>query len=208
MTKQKQIIAVDIDDVLSASAAGFARYSNKRWGASLTADDYDEDWSKFWGVSMKEALHRVEAVYGSDLFGSYAALDGALPVLHELKKRYHLVVVTSRRRSLQAETEVWLDRNFPQIFSAVHYAGLYDEDESTQSVREALKRNKAELCGQIGANYLIDDQLKHCLAAAERGVQVLLFGNYRWNRTNQKLSDRITEVHSWQAVKEYFDVQS
>ncbi|HJQ08525.1 MAG TPA: hypothetical protein VJ836_03545 [Candidatus Saccharimonadales bacterium] len=44
MKQHRRIIAVDIDDVLSASAEGFVVFSNKQWGTRLTLDDYTEDW--------------------------------------------------------------------------------------------------------------------------------------------------------------------
>ena len=46
----RQIIAIDIDDVLAESAKVFIEYSNNTWGTSLTVGDYIEDWSKMWQV--------------------------------------------------------------------------------------------------------------------------------------------------------------
>ncbi len=203
----KRVIAVDIDDVLSASAVGFAKFSNERWGSSLTADDYDEDWSKFWGVPLEEGIKRAGELHDAGLFGSYDTIGQALLVLQSLKGRYDLIVVTSRRQRIKPETDAWLAWNFPGIFSAVHYAGFYDRDKQTD-VRKALVQHKAALCWELGVDYLVDDQLKHCLGAAECGVGALLFGNYRWNRVAEKLPAGVTEVHNWNEVKDYFDSKS
>ena len=203
----KRIIAVDIDDVLSGSAAGLAKYSNERWNADVAAEDYDEDWAKFWRVSPEEAIRRADELHEAGVFGRHDPIAEALPAVIELKKHYKLIVVTSRRRRLQAETEAWLDRNFPGVFSEVHYAGFFDNDASAHDVKKALVQHKADLCRELGANYLIDDQLKHCIAAADCGVQALLFGNYRWNRMD-KLPKGITEVHGWEDVRRYFNAKS
>ena len=40
------------------------------------------------------------------------------------------------------------------------------------------KLTKGMLAKEIKADYLIDDQLKHCSAAAELGIPALLFGVY------------------------------
>ena len=67
-----------------------------------------------------------------------------------------------------------------------------------------LKATKADIVKQIGADYLIDDQPKHCFAAAEAGITSLLFGDYRWNR-NVKLPEGVVKVRTWHEVLEYFD---
>jgi len=195
----KQVIAVDVDDVLSASASGFAAFSNRRWGAGVTADDYDEDWAKFWKVPLEVALQRREEAHASGVFGDYATVDKAVDVLSRLKTDYDLIVVTSRQLKLKPETDAWIARHFPNIFSAVHYAGIWD----TQDVKNALRQHKAGICQQLGADFLIDDQLKHCIGAAECGMRALLFGNYKWNRADN-LHENITEVHTWDEVGEYF----
>jgi uncharacterized HAD superfamily protein len=199
----KKVIAIDIDDVLSASAEGFAAFSNKRWNANVTADDYDEDWSKFWKVPLEVALTRREEAHASGTFSTYAVIEKATEALNQLKERFELIVVTSRQKRLKPETDAWLAKHFPDIFSTVHYAGIWDTDD----VKAAIKKHKAELCRELGADYLIDDQLKHCLGAAECGMQALLFGNYKWNRSSE-LPKNITEVYSWDDVLRYFNGKS
>jgi len=202
----KQTIAVDVDDVLSASVPGFTAYSNKRWNMDLTVDQYDEDWAKFWGIPYEEALVRAAELHESDMFGMFEHFKEAIPVLQKLKEQYDLIVLTSRRLSIKPLTTEWLDRHFPDIFSAVHFAGFYDD---TKNLRESLKKSKGDLCQQLGADYLIDDQLKHCIAAADCGVQSLLFGNYGWNKLPAKeaKAKNITVVHTWDDVARYFDAK-
>jgi len=203
----KPIIAVDVDDVLSASVPGFTAYSNKRWDLNLTVDQYDEDWAKFWGIPYEEALARAAELHESDMFGSFAHFEEALPVLKKLKEKYDLIVLTSRRLSIKPATTEWIDRHFSGIFSAVHFAGFYDD---TKNLHESLKKTKGDLCRQLGADYLVDDQPKHCLAASTCGVQSLLFGNYGWNKiaADEAEAKNITIVHTWDDVARYFDAKS
>ena len=62
---------------------------------------------------------------------------------------------------------------------------------------------KAEICAEIGADYLVDDQPKHCLAAAKAGIKTILFGDYKWNR-DTKLMPNMVRAKNWQEVLEYF----
>jgi len=111
-------------------------------------------------------------------------------------------VVTSRRREASKDTIDWIKRHFGDVFEEIHFAGIWDNLDG--NVLEKLKLDKTEICKQIGADYLIDDQPKHCIAAADAGIKALLFGDYKWNR-NTKLKTGMTRVNNWQEVLEYFD---
>jgi FMN phosphatase YigB (HAD superfamily) len=203
-TASKRTIAVDVDDVLAAFAKGFTDYSNKKWGTHLVPDDYDEHWGVMWRIDEQEAVKRGEEIHAnaSGILMSLAHNPEAKGVLVELSKRHKLVIVTSRRRAVQKDTLEWVDRYFKGIFDEVHFAGIWDDDNRDLNLR--LKATKAEIIKQIGADYLIDDQPKHCIAAAEAGIKALLFGDYRWTR-GVKLRPNMTKVKNWQEVLEYFD---
>lgn len=199
---RKPVIAVDIDDVLAENAAGFTAFSNERWGTHLTPEDYQEDWSKMWQVDHEEAERRAVEFHESDRMRSYASDTGAATVLEELKKRFDVLIITSRRAQMKKDTEDWITQHYPGIFAdgAVHFAGIWDE-----GISEArYARTKGELAHLLHADYLIDDQLKHCVAVAELGIEALLFGEYQWNRAPQ-LPEKVTRVKDWGEVKAFFD---
>lgn len=195
-------IAVDIDDVLAANAEGFVEYSNKKWGTNLKVDDYDEHWAQVWRVSDHEAEERAKDYATSGVHRQFQKLDHAETVLPQLAKNYKLTVVTSRRKVMSEDNKAWIKEHFPGVFSEIHYAGIWD-----QIGLGRINVTKAEFCKRIGADYLIDDQLKHCLAAADAGIEALLFGDYSWNRA-ESLPPEVIRVKDWQAVLEYFDAKS
>jgi hypothetical protein len=125
----------------------------------------------------------------------------AMPALKKLAKEFDLVAVTSRRVVLKPETDVWMGHHFPHLFKELHYAGIWDEI-TPDSIGHALKRTKAELCREIAADYLIDDQIKHCIGAAEAGVAALLFGA----APGLKAPVGVTPVQHWKDVESYFHV--
>lgn len=199
----RQIIAVDIDDVLLASAEQFVAYSNKKWGTRLTVEDYDEHWGEMWGIDDAELTRRSKHIHGSGVQTTFTHDDTAKPVLEELAKSFELIITTSRTRIVQKGTLEWLDLHYPGIFSDVHFAGIWDGDHE---YNHANTLTKGDLHERVRASYVIDDHPKHCFAAAERGIKTLLFGEYPWNR-GLKLPPNVTRVKDWRAVKEYFDAQ-
>ena len=175
---RRKTIAVDIDDVLAVNAQAFLAYSNEKWGTRLTIDDFSENWATMWGVDHPAVIVRSEKIIEDKLFSSFEHFDDALPVLRKLTKKYNLVIATSRRTLLVKDTLEWINQYFPDIFSEIYYAGIWDDDTKRQ---HAHLKTKGDLVKQIGANYLIDDQPKHCIAAARAGVKTVLFGDYPWN---------------------------
>lgn len=195
-------IAVDIDDVLALSAKDFIAFTNQRWGTNLTIDDFDEHWAKVWQVDHEEELKRKDEFLSSGIIKNYDHFPEAIEVLKALKKNYKLVVLTSRVKALNQDTQNWINKNFKGLFSEIHLSGIWD-DPNQLSI-EKIHYTKAEVFRKIGADYLIDDQLKHCIGVSKAGMPALLFGDYAWNQTESKLPKNITRVKDWYEVLEYF----
>lgn len=196
--KPKRIIAVDIDDVLSLHAEAFVEYSNRTFHTKFNVDDYDEHWADLWGIDNEELERRVQAYHDSGVMEAYQPRDGAISVLKRLTLDYSLIVITSRKTAMTEITTAWLTRHYPDIFSSVHHAGMWDiVDESS------VHATKAKLSKELGASFIIDDQLKHCVESAEIGIKALLFGDYKWNHTDS-LPLGVTRCKDWAEVEEYF----
>jgi len=202
----RKIIAVDIDDVLAANAEGFVEFSNSRWGTHLKAEDYTEHWAELWGIERDDAERRRETILNKKLFVSYKFFDDAMPVLKKLKGEvYRLVVVSSRGSRVQKDTVDWLKKEYGTIFDGIYFADMWDRKDI--SLEERLKRTKIDVLKRVQADFLIDDQPKHCIVAAESGITALLFGDYKCNR-GIKMIQNMVRVKNWGEVGEYFDAQS
>lgn len=195
----KPIIAVDVDDVIVSEAEFVIEYSNKHWGHSLSIDDYRENWSEMWQAGHEEVERRADILHAPGVVQHYRILDDAQDALKRLSNNYKMVILTSRRRIVRDETLAWLADNFEEIFEEVHFTGFWDIPG-----RGGHSLTKADLSKQIGANYLIDDQPKHCFAAAEAGIRALLFGDYAASR-QLELPDSVVRCKDWQTVLEYFE---
>jgi uncharacterized HAD superfamily protein len=205
----KQVIAVDVDDVLAASVETWVAYSNKRWGTNLTAEDYDEDWAKMWSVDRATESQRAQEIYASRIVREFKHYPEAKEVLERLNHKYELVIATSRVLAVRQDTLDWLDKHYGDIFKHVHHSGIYDMISERPIHKEGVQMlTKTKLVQQLGADFLIDDQLKHCVDAAKAGIETILFGNYPWNRLIGRLPARVTRCADWAAVWEYFDARS
>jgi len=198
----KKTIAIDIDDVLSKSADGFIKYSNERWGLNLRTEDYEERWAVMWGTDSTETESRAVEFHDSGVVRDYVPDAEAAQVLSRLAKKYKLVVVTSRRVVLKWWTQEWLEKHFAGMFAEVHFAGFYDNLDDNLKQKHHLG-TKGEIAHRVGADYLIDDQLKHVVTAAELGVKAILFGSYKWNQVSN-LPQAVTRCKNWKEIEEYF----
>lgn len=196
--KNKSIIAIDIDDVLSENATFFTEFSNKEFNTNLKPEDYIEDWSELWNVDNEELDRRVNKVFQSENIARYGVIQKSREVLSKLKDKYKLIILTSRRRSIEEDTKKWIEKNYPNIFDDIIFAGFFDNYH-----KDRYKMTKATLAKDIKADFLIDDQLKHIEAVASIGIKGLLFGDYKWNK-REKLHEDIIRVRDWNEVFEYF----
>lgn len=194
----KPVIAVDIDDVIAAHAPAFIEYSNQKFGTNLTIEDNQDHWGEVWKVDHDEVEKRAVEYHESGYIASYGVIDGALETLKQLRERFNLVILTTRRNSINQLTKDWIDKYYPDIFDDIIFAGFFDTP-----TKDSINMTKAELAKQIGAAYLIDDQPKHCKSASDIGIKTILFGDYPWNR-NQDLSPNIARVKDWAGVLEFF----
>lgn len=197
---QKPLIVIDLDNVLAQSAQAFVDFSNQQFNAGITLKDYNENWSKMWGVSYEEAERRGAVMRQHDIHQTYDPMPDALAVLQDLRSQYRLVILTSRREVTRPATDAWLERHYPVIFDDVLFSGIWDGSDRS----DGHLMTKGDQYKALGAAYVIDDHLKHCAAATEHDVTGLLFGDYPWNQ-HDDLPSGVVHCANWQAIQGYFD---
>jgi uncharacterized HAD superfamily protein len=198
-TDTRPIIALDIDDVLSRTAETIIEYGNEHWDYGHTLEDFNERVAAMWQVDQDEAERRWAQYMTSGNMERYDVIADAKEVLAKLQKHYRIIAVTSRRESLMGITREWINSNYTGLIESVVSSKIYGEGRA-----DAHQLTKAAVLQEMDAAYLIDDQPKHCLGAAEVNVQAVLFGDYPWNRALE-LPASVSRCKDWQAVWEYFD---
>lgn len=190
MSQSFYTIAIDCDDVLVPTAQSILDHYNKTYGTSIPLEQlYSKD-PVVWSVQdYSEAVRRVQAYLSSPEYLNLPPFKEAIGVIAKLSKRYELHVVTARHDELAEATKRMLAEHFPDLFKSIEFTNHFGEGA----------RTKAQVCQAIGAQILIDDHLNHVELAAECGIQVLLFGDYPWNKASS-LPPNIARVLDWDDV--------
>lgn len=201
MTKKK--IAFDLDDVLADSTEFWRVEINKRTNQNLSKEHYRVPGAYWQYYENVWRTHKIDHLISipdideqmtKDQSGIQAYAD-SLQVLKQLSEIYSLLVVTARNSDQRQETEKWLNTNFPDIFKNIYFA---------DGQHGLKKKNKGEICKEIGASWLIDDNPSHCKDALDEGISVVVFGEYGWH---QDVPSGAVTCKDWPAVLEYFDGQ-
>lgn len=197
----KTRIAIDIDEVLADTMTALRLLVNKRFGLSLSDADYriPGDFNGYFTYVWEcnkvgdfvrfEDIRREMAVDQSHV----KPMRGAKNALNKLSKNYDIVLVTSRFEDWEGATKIWLKNTFGNLHSEIYFVHHDRRDQLP---------TKGEVCRQIGAQWLIDDNPAYCRSATELGVETILFGDYGWQTGDLSL---YTRCRDWTAVLEHFD---
>lgn len=199
MPSTPKLVAIDIDDVIANVLDLVREWANEQTGASLTREQYhtkDDYWRYFDTIWERHGLHhqlnfRMVLDSWTNEQAHIPVVAGAQKTIQALKKRYTLAFITSRPTYQRDATRRWLDTFIdPDI-------PLYIAHNPYSNLEE---RSKGEICAEIGASYLIDDNIGNCQSAYQYGVEPLLFGWYGWN---EDAPEHLQRFISWKDIGEY-----
>lgn len=194
----KEIVAVDIDEVLFPFVDEFAKHHNELYGTKLRQSDFTSyKFEEVLAGSFEDALAKVYA------FNELEHLDIAplvdLEGLQEITDRYALVAVTARNPRFERQTNQWISQHFPNVFTDIKMIGYAPVMERPVT--------KVAVCLELGAIALIDDSVSHVSECAAEGVTGILFGDYPWNNT-EILPPNVYRCTDWQQVRDCLNKQS
>lgn len=203
---KKPIIAIDIDDVLADTTDVLRIFVNNKHKRNLQSHHYHVKTGIYWGhyekvwenhdINGDGIIDEFHASYVSDQ-SHVPAITGAVESLQEMHKNFQLIAISSRSTEMQDATERWLKDRFNSQFDSVICIGHGKKSKIT----------KGQACKNLGARYLIDDNIGHCEDALKHNVQPVLFGDYGWHDSNQ-IRDNYIHCKNWQEVVEYFQNES
>jgi 5'(3')-deoxyribonucleotidase len=193
MNHEKPLIAVDLDDVLFDFVGTFFEWHNLRYQTELTPEDMvvDSLW-QVWGGTKEQANKRVPMFFGDVNLLAIEPVHGARETLDRLRDEFRFAIVSARDPSALAISEAWIEKFLPGIFDPI-YLGIANPMTASKSI------TKAKVCKQLGATFLIDDQLVNAEACVDEGIGALLFGDYPWNQ-RESLSKGIVRAKDWNVV--------
>ena len=202
MPKQKPKIAIDIDDVIAESSEALRELVNQKTGRELTKEDYrvPGEYRGYYEVSWRQHdididFRGLEAIMETDQ-SHVGLVAGAQYAVNELLQEYDVVLITSRSASMEHATRDWIETHFSGKLPELHFA---------TSRFDRSRKTKGQLCKELGASWLIDDNPEHCQTALDEGVAAILFGEYGWHHSHP---EKVIKCTSWPAVLEYFSNKS
>lgn len=188
---KRLIISVDCDDVLVPSTEYIVRAYNQRYGTDVrleTAHSHKTNDDQ-WGADKMETMRRIHEIQLTPEYASTAPFDEAVRSCRQLARWHKLHLITARADNLMSVTVDMLDQYFPGVFDRIEHLGI-DGD-------------KGEMCREIGAEVLVDDNKKHLIDARNHEVDGLIwFGDYPWQSAGASSDlDKIVRCLDWISVE-------
>lgn len=194
MSRPEPRLAIDLDDVLFDFIGQFFAWHNELYGTRLRPDEtvFEKLWEA-WGGTREEAAERVPRFFREIDMLDTAPMAGAIEALTSLKQSYSLTIVSARDPQTLISSTDWVAKYFPELFDDI-ILGIGNP------MAQGRVQSKTEVCLNLGARLLIDDQLVHALEAARAGIPVLLFGHRPWNQAVD-LPPIVRRVAGWPEVQ-------
>ena len=186
---RRLVIAIDCDDVLIDSTEYLVDTYNMLYGTKVQLVDAYTSTNTDWGVDHDELIRRKYEIQQTGEFAQLPPRTDAVRVIKKLATDHEPHLVTARDAAVLRVTDKMLAADFPDCFTKLHHIG---------------RQSKGDVCRQIGAEILIDDNLKHLLDAEMHGIKEgLWFGHYSWQAKDRALVNGFTVIcDDWDAVEE------
>ena len=185
---KRLVIAVDCDDVLVRTTPYFVHAYTQTYGGAVTLDRaHDADYG-MWGTDKLTLEKRLAELMETDEYKSISPTAEEVEVLSEMSRHHELHVITARRPHERELTQHMLDTYLPGVFTSLELVGFTG--------------SKGEVCQRIGADVLIDDNLRHLEDAVREGLPqsgALLFGDYPWT-AYESIPEGLTRCLNWADV--------
>jgi uncharacterized HAD superfamily protein len=190
-----KIIGIDLDDVLLNFNENFFIYHNDKYGTNhQRKDSIDYQLENILRTTKEEAVKRVLDFYESSNHANAKPVNGSVEAIKTLAKDHILFIVTSKPEALEKMTLQWLNKHFPKMFRGVYFTNHFHGGE---------KRNKADVCKELGIQVFIDDSLEYVKnISSDAAIPVLLF-DAPWNQ--EPVKSPINRVYSWAEIVDWLE---
>ena len=193
MNSSKKIIGVDADEILAEFMEHFLMFHNLKYQTNFSKNEISSfRFEEVFKIEEKAVLRRIGEFYEAEAVSEIKPVKGAIEGINKLlEKGYELEIITARPPYYREITVEWVEKHFPEKFKQIHFA-------FNPFNKNSERLTKAQICKQIGAEVLIDDNLVNALDCAENGIMVYLM-NAPWNQT-QDLPKNVVRVESWEEI--------
>jgi hypothetical protein len=202
----REVIAVDIDDVLRPSVYPVSQAYADHHGLV-----FEHPAVMFNGVMkgmldvFKEGtphleeddiIDQIEEILCRSEFDNIDPIPGAIEGVERLAFEGPLVAISSCPAVIKDQTEHWIEKKFNGSFQDVRILG--------GRWGRSYLIDKWQVMREHGATHIVDDLLQNAVKAQHIGAKAVLFGEYPWNQAHE-LPEHVTRCTNWDAVVNYFD---
>lgn len=188
------IIAIDCDEVLIDTTNHLSSYVKEKFWYDWFYHDYKYYMlheNRHIDMGFEETQKLVNDYYNSPEAKDALPIQGAQKAVQRLLDVWHkLYVVTARHDGQKALTYWQIDIHFPDMFTDIHFAHHYTEK----------RMPKSELCKEVWATVLIEDNIDYALEASEQGIKTYLLERPR-NKRREETHPLMTRVKSWSEIE-------
>jgi 5'(3')-deoxyribonucleotidase len=196
---KKVKISINLDDVLCRFLPVFNKYYNSTLNVDarkIKLEDYKHGltFSEVWGIPEKEVHDILNFFRAEGHYENLKVIENAKECLEELIKtnkcEFHLV--TSRSNEIKNVTMEWINKNFRDIFSSIHFV---HSDEEKCDVYKKINSKITVYNALLGItkqskNTFLENNIYCLILDTENYYQEKCFGN------------RALVIKSWEDLKE------
>lgn len=184
---EKALVAVDLDDVIFDCNGTLQVILVKEFGFGGTYSDFIK-------LNPDMVTTTFKFLYGKYHKSSFAVV-GAFNALSNISTFCKMTVITGRSETVKVQTITWLESNFPGVFKEVYFTNSF------LSAEEELRKEKHEICADLGIRTIIEDSHDVAISAASNNMNVLLLDK-PWNREVPQ-HPNIYRAKSWIDVDDF-----
>ena len=120
------VIGIDLDEVLADFINSFLKFYNKKNKTSFRRNKIScyNIW-KIWEETQEKIMGDIYDFYKTHYFENIKPVAGAIDGIDILSQKHELKIITSRQNDIKLKTEDWIEKNFPNKFSKIHFANHF-----------------------------------------------------------------------------------
>lgn len=189
MTK-RLIIAIDCDDVLIETTPYLVETYNRQYKSQVTLANAHLSKNPEWQSNDRaEVFRRLHQIQLSREFGELLPLSAAIKTVNALAQAHDLHLVTARSPEVMTATSQMIERYFDGCFTSVEHVGP--------------DRPKGEVCAQLKADIMVDDNLDFLETVVAHGTPLAIwFGDYPWQKAHLGTNLSVKRCATWEEVEQ------
>ena len=189
-------IGVDLDEVIYPFVREFLKFNKKYYKTRVKKGDIKSyNFSDILNCTDEEKNKRNYEFYEKGGLESGHPLGKSRSVLKKHTKKHTFIAITSRSDIFEESTKRWLDRHYPGVFEELVLCNSHPYDPKKEI-------SKSQVCKDRGVGLMIEDLPRNVLECSDKGISVLMVGDYPWNKIDD-LPENVKRVYDWDQIDEH-----